>query len=291
MPSTIDAAATILSDASITLNSDLVAIEHAQSWWDDNYLYRRVTSLELLPVPVPIGHKISFSMPKSTDRQGKVRTDQEDIEVLWLASQGPDLWQVLGRTVASRSYDYLIEFALPYELADGELMDDIFVYYGNPGLIGIPPRPPAVVSDWPLSVAYNSNEVTYTKPGTEWSSGYSDSRLAKATLTFWGPQVRLYTPKGGAYGIAEIQIDEDDWQLVDLYSNVEIASTVVFTATDLGEGSHTIRVRVSGEKNPAASTIGIQIDKLEYRLHTQAIDIIEEQNSRLLWGGSLGGAQ
>ena len=236
--------------------------------------------------------------------------------VVWLKQTTPDLWEVLPKNFEIRDKDILINFEIPYNLNPGDTINDIFIFYGNRLMAGISPIIKNDISIWPNYITFDNHSnfddlilsepntqisrLSYTEDGVHWKDYRSEIRHAKMTFAFWGPKVRVYAVVGPEYGIAEIQIDEGDWKQYDTY-NSELSpivfdnleelgnDNIIFTSEDLGEGEHTIRIRVSGEKNPSSSNTFLQILKLEYRLHSQAYDVFEEQNERLFWGASYGG--
>jgi YD repeat-containing protein len=81
------------------------------------------------------------------------------------------------------------------------------------------------------------------------------------TLTFTGTSVSLISTKGPNKGIAEIYVDGEYEQDVDLYSpTIDIYQAPVYTNDNLLLGVHSIKVVCSGQKNFAADDCAVGID-------------------------------
>jgi len=104
--------------------------------------------------------------------------------------------------------------------------------------------------DW--SIGSDSNAS-----GGSWH--YSRSSGAVASLTFNDTAITWYTITAWNRGIAEVRIDGGVWQDVDLYSPT-LQWQVAKVFSGLGAGPHTIAIRVSGRKNPAASEYYVDVD-------------------------------
>lgn len=82
-------------------------------------------------------------------------------------------------------------------------------------------------------------------------------------LTFVGTKIRLLAPVGSHSGIADIYIDEQFVESVDLYRKIRQYDAVVFETESLSEGKHTIRVVNKGEKHVDSTGTAISIDVFE----------------------------
>ncbi|WP_232323896.1 glycoside hydrolase family 43 protein [Catenuloplanes japonicus] len=115
--------------------------------------------------------------------------------------------------------------------------------------------------------------LTYT--GT-WSSGtgcaaqcfwgddhWSGATGATATFTFTGTQVALLSVRDVGNGIAAYSIDGGAEQRVDLYSAIRFGEVLNYLSPKLAHGTHTVRVRVTGEKNTASSGTTVSLDRAE----------------------------
>lgn len=105
--------------------------------------------------------------------------------------------------------------------------------------------------------AYQETAATYTYPlswktnntGTQWgTTKYSTKRGATATLTFTGKSVVWVAQRGPKRGVANVFVDGVKTH-VDLYSGSLTERRVVFIASNLSAGQHTIKVKVKGTSN------------------------------------------
>jgi hypothetical protein len=108
-----------------------------------------------------------------------------------------------------------------------------------------------------------------------WISGSNSSRSGGAaalssvageslTVQFTGDAVRWIADVGGGRAIAQVTIDGTAYDPVDLYRPGSVAfQQVVFEATGLGEGPHTMAITHSGTRNPASNADWIVVDAIE----------------------------
>jgi chitinase len=75
-----------------------------------------------------------------------------------------------------------------------------------------------------------------------------------ATLKFTGVQVSYYGAKSPQAGIVGISIDNGTENMVDLYSANRADNTLLYSSSSLASGDHTLKIRLTGNKN--ASAIG-----------------------------------
>jgi lysophospholipase L1-like esterase len=81
-------------------------------------------------------------------------------------------------------------------------------------------------------------------------------------VQFYGDRVQLFGTKGDQRGIAAISIDGGAEVLSDLYSASSVSGATVYQSVTLNKGYHTIKVRVTGQRNSAATGTSIALDKL-----------------------------
>ncbi|MBA4493321.1 hypothetical protein ACFO25_06370 [Paenactinomyces guangxiensis] len=102
-----------------------------------------------------------------------------------------------------------------------------------------------------------------------WSSGSNDSWSnavnAYYQVRFKGKQAKLYMSKAPNHGIAAISIDGGPETKVDLYSPSRQEEALVYTSPELPAGEHSIKVRVTGEKNEKATNSYVTADKIEIK--------------------------
>ncbi len=78
---------------------------------------------------------------------------------------------------------------------------------------------------------------------------WSNTKDAYLTFKFTGTSVKYYSTKAGNIGMAAFSIDDGEEQLVDLYQANKADQQLAYEAGGLTPGSHTLKVRVTGEKN------------------------------------------
>lgn len=92
---------------------------------------------------------------------------------------------------------------------------------------------------------------------------YSNVANNSATVTFTGTTVELYTAKAAHHGIVAVSIDNGPETNVDLYSASRQSFVLVFASSTLPHGQHTLRMRVTGSKNAAATGAYVILDYLK----------------------------
>ena len=113
---------------------------------------------------------------------------------------------------------------------------------------------------------FQETALTYTKvwttnsTGTAWgTTKYSVKRKATATLVFNGTDAVWISQRGPKRGVANVFIDGVKTH-VDLYSATLSERRVVFMATGLTNGQHTIKIKVKGTyKRPRVDVDGILV--------------------------------
>ncbi|GAA3129441.1 hypothetical protein JOF29_007290 [Kribbella aluminosa] len=95
------------------------------------------------------------------------------------------------------------------------------------------------------------------------TESYSSEAGATARTTFRGTGIRVVCPEGPNEGIAEISVDGGTPTRVDLYAASKQFAQTVFARTGLLDGEHTVTVRVTGDKNPAATDVYVAVDAFD----------------------------
>jgi hypothetical protein len=112
------------------------------------------------------------------------------------------------------------------------------------------------------SVAYTGTWTNSSLPGHSGGSVlYSSQVNATATFSFTGTGVVWIAAKWYNRGIAAVSLDGGPEQMVDLYAPGVSGDTstvsfqqAVYSASGLSNGPHTLRIRVTGNHNAAATT-------------------------------------
>ncbi|WP_162606322.1 alpha-L-fucosidase [Jiangella asiatica] len=101
-----------------------------------------------------------------------------------------------------------------------------------------------------------------------WAGAYADTRHysrtpgAYAELTFEGTGVAVMAQQRPGHGIAAISVDGGPAELVDTYSATAREQVIVWAASGLEPGQHTVRVTVTGDRNPAATNSWVGLDAI-----------------------------
>ncbi len=90
---------------------------------------------------------------------------------------------------------------------------------------------------------------------------------AAATFTFTGSKVTWIAHRDKNLGIGQVYLDGLYIRSVDLYSVGGVYQYPVFESVPLKYGEHTIRIVVTGNRNPSSKGFAVPID---------AIDVVEE---------------
>jgi hypothetical protein len=92
----------------------------------------------------------------------------------------------------------------------------------------------------------------------------------QATFTFDGTGVTWIGYRGPLAGLADVFLDDAFVARVDLYAPAEVLQAPIYTSPNLAAGTHTVRVAVTGEKNPAASLPFVIVDGFDVVLPASA---------------------
>lgn len=118
----------------------------------------------------------------------------------------------------------------------------------------------------------SSPEISYIGDWTTYSHSLYNGGSIKLTespsayleFKFTGTAFKLYSTKGRSRGIAKIDIDNGAIvSNIDLYSSTDKANQLVYENNKLSQGTHTVRVYYTGNKNPNATKSWIDVDKIE----------------------------
>jgi O-glycosyl hydrolase len=115
-----------------------------------------------------------------------------------------------------------------------------------------------------------NNQYQYT--GT-WSYGsqsgafqndnhWSSSTNANYQVRFNGTRIQLYGARANNHGIAAVSIDGGTEVNVDFYAATRADNVLLWTSPTLPAGNHTLRVRVTGTRNPSSSGNPITADRV-----------------------------
>jgi len=144
------------------------------------------------------------------------------------------------------------------------------------------------IEDGDVAVTY-AGAWTLDNTGRAWSgtslaSGIgtavrSETAGASAEMSFRGTSVSWVGLQGPTAGIADVYLDGAFVTRVDLYAPTEQVQAVLFTASALSTGTHTLRIQATGEKNPAATTARVFIDAFDVVVATPAPPVARAQET------------
>jgi hypothetical protein len=83
---------------------------------------------------------------------------------------------------------------------------------------------------------------------------------AVAALNFMGREIMWFGERGPDSGYATVSIDGDVVAQVDLYEANREERSTIFSASDLDEGPHQIRIEVQEGKNPSSTGNRVSVD-------------------------------
>ncbi|MZQ85324.1 hypothetical protein GQF01_24715 [Paenibacillus sp. 5J-6] len=107
---------------------------------------------------------------------------------------------------------------------------------------------------------------------------YSNITNSTVTITFIGTKVRLYGAKNSNQGIAAISVDNGPETMVDMYSLSRMDQFLLFESANLSTSQeHTLKIRVTGNKNASASNTYLSIDRVDI-LSRVTSDLTPEHN-------------
>lgn len=110
--------------------------------------------------------------------------------------------------------------------------------------------------DW----GYSNNEMCYFS-----DNHWTNDSTRYCILTFEGIQATYYGVPYNNNGIAAISVDGGEETMVDLYSPSTTPSAPMYTTPILPYGIHTLKVRVTGDKNSNSEYNWVNIDRFDIR--------------------------
>ncbi len=129
------------------------------------------------------------------------------------------------------------------------------------------------------ALTYTGN-WTHAGPGSGYTGGDYDSTEswsqqtgATMTVSFTGTGVEWIGPKNNNGGIAAVYIDGSQAATVDTYAAAgKQFQQLLFNATGLAAGTHTLEIVVTGQKNPASSADTVVVDAINVPAAAQQAD-------------------
>jgi len=115
------------------------------------------------------------------------------------------------------------------------------------------------------SFRYSANWGLTTGVSDMYAGTANWSYTAGSTMdfTFTGTRIALHAVRDIDQQMIAVSVDGGAESLVDNYAPTRNASGVVWTSPVLPSGSHTLRVRVTGMKNPASYGFNAALDSVD----------------------------
>jgi O-glycosyl hydrolase len=105
---------------------------------------------------------------------------------------------------------------------------------------------------------YNAQNGAYDSDN-HWSSATNDY----FTFQFIGQQARVYASMAPNSGILAFSVDNDAETYFDAYAAMRVDNVFLFATPTLGNGAHTLKVRVTGLKSSASSGYNVPADRID----------------------------
>lgn len=86
---------------------------------------------------------------------------------------------------------------------------------------------------------------------------------ASLTVSFSGVQINLYVITDVPHGIGAVSIDGGTETMVDFYASARNGNQLLWTSPTLPAGTHTFKLRVTGNKNSNASGTACVPDRVD----------------------------
>jgi beta-galactosidase GanA len=116
------------------------------------------------------------------------------------------------------------------------------------------------------------NNQSYTGGDYQKSESFSDTTGDSMTVTFTGTAVQWIAPRASNHGIADVYLDGNQVAAVDGYSPGTEFQQVLYSVSGLPDTTHTLKIVVSGTKNPASGGTFVSIDAINVPTAAQAAD-------------------
>jgi len=250
------------------------------SWWNDTYLNRKEISLSSVSNSVS-GSLVQVAIASSDlVTNGVVRSDYEDIEIVYETNDATPSYVVLGRDVTASTLYFESYKTLPDS-------GKVYMYYDNPTLSAAPARPSYAFNLYPVTATYNSPGVSYTRPQEHWIDGASSTRNATASFNFYGTNLSIIFETGPQGGLATVSVDGASPVSIDSYAS-SVSQLSLYNTTALSSGKHEVKIKVLGEHNPTSTASTIRLVSFNYAGDITAAALVEEINESN-WTSYFGG--
>jgi beta-galactosidase GanA len=129
--------------------------------------------------------------------------------------------------------------------------------------------------DSALSYTGNWSHVSnqsYTGGDYKQTESFSDTAGDSMSVSFTGTAVQLIAPTANNHGIADVYLDGAKVASVDGYSPGTDFQQVMYSASGLANATHTLKIVVTGQKNPSSGGTFVSIDAINVPTPAQQSD-------------------
>lgn len=106
-------------------------------------------------------------------------------------------------------------------------------------------------------------EQDYAKNDYRQTESWADTAGASVSVPFTGKSVRWIASTAPNHGLADVYIDGTKVATVDGYSTTVVPQQVQFSANDLSDAAHTLKIVATGQKNASASGAFVAVDAVD----------------------------
>jgi beta-galactosidase GanA len=106
-------------------------------------------------------------------------------------------------------------------------------------------------------------DAGYTSGEYKQTESFSNTAGDSVSVPFNGTSIRWIASKAGNHGLADVYLDGAKVATVDGYASGTMNQQVQYSANNLEPGAHTLKIVVTGQKNPAASGTFVSVDAID----------------------------
>ncbi len=116
------------------------------------------------------------------------------------------------------------------------------------------------------------SDQSYTTGDYDQTESFSDTAGDSLSVTFTGTGVQWIAPDASNHGIADVYLDGTQVATVDGYAPSTEFQQVLYSVSGLTDTSHTLKIVVSGQKNPASAGTYVSVDAIDVPTAAQQAD-------------------
>ncbi|MDT8912671.1 beta-galactosidase [Amycolatopsis sp. PS_44_ISF1] len=111
--------------------------------------------------------------------------------------------------------------------------------------------------------SHPGSEVDYTGGDYQHTESFSEVTGDSVSIPFTGTGIRWVTSKDPSHGIADVYLDDAKVSTIDLYATSKQNQITGYEARGLAAGAHTLKIVVTGRKNPKATGPFVVVDAVD----------------------------